>query len=331
METTAETTVGTAPVYSSSHPVYTISEAGERVELGLVDHREYEEDRRLRVPVLAAGGKTSVLGRGGSQFHIVDHWQAAEPMLDAGWKVQTLHHYQLGAQLIAFFTLPDIVLPDTISWDRLGGSQGGDSFLAMRLFTSLHLGHAIRYTIGIYRQVCSNGLVVKRLGLGSLVMRHVGHGEFGARKVADWLEERAAVLAQLQDVATRPLSIPVSCLDWAAGTLRHLAAKQNDQEEFLRTQPEFVVRPLKTLQQRLPGWGMGVLAEQLAMAQQGTDSISVLDLLNAVTNVADNGPRESRAWEIYRRVEPLYGALADLVDISAFKAGVPALPKGLLA
>lgn len=331
----------TAPVFSRSREIYGIGEGTQEPQgLGVLEYREYEKDRRLRVPVFHPANKPDkavVLGRASRQFSVIDPYAAAEPLLNAGMEPRSMHYFRDNTQLLAFFLLPGSEFKDLIGWDQWAEDKGQqDTMLAIRMRMSMHLGNAIRYSFGIFRQVCVNGLVVERLGLGNLSFRHLTTGDsdetgFKPEMVEDWLNKRAEELLKVRKQIANPPTIPSKALGWAVDTFDKLAdeGEQLQAREVLAAMPQFASRPIRTMLERMPRWSVPVMADQLhRLHDNGT--VSVVDLLNVLTNIADKSPRERRAWEVYRRLDPLYSAAKDLIDVSAFRAGLEPLPDTIL-
>lgn len=337
----SELTELTAPVFSRSREIYGIGEGTQEPQgLGVLEYREYEKDRRLRVPVFHPANKpdkTVVLGRASRQFSVIDPYAAAEPLFNAGLEPRSMHYFRDNTQLLAFFTMPGSEMLDSIGWDDWAENDGAQhSMFAVQMRMSMHLGNAIRYTLGVFRQVCVNGLVVERLGLGHMSFRHLTTGDsdevgFRPEMVEDWLNERAKKLAEVRDQITNPPTIKSKALGWAVDIFDKLAEdeKGENRGELLNSLPVFASRPIRTMLERMPRWSVPVMADQLhRLYDNGT--VSAMDILNALTNVADKSPRERRAWEIYRRLDPLYSATKDLVDVSAFRADLEPLPETIL-
>lgn len=55
------------------------------------------------------------------------------------------------------------------------GDDGDDSYVQLLLTNSHNGKSSFRFEVGIFRMICSNGLVIKSTDLGSLKIRHVGY------------------------------------------------------------------------------------------------------------------------------------------------------------
>lgn len=302
--------------------VFTIDAQGKKAPLGTLMYRDYDEDRRLRVPVLNGD---RVLGRASSQYKVVDHLTAVAPVQEYGFSPRTIHHFRGGSELIAFFSTddPSWQFKDPVAWDQemYGVSEG--LFLALKVHTSMRVGNAIRYAFGFWRQICVNGLVAECLNLG--VFR-VAHTAFDHGEVVDWMGECLEAFDQKQMTFD---TISTKALSWPTQAITTLVADVDAGDAYIAGQPNFARRPLSKVRSRLPTWGLESLSQQLEMAKSAK-KVSKVDLLNMLTSVSNSSPRHSEdnpiAWEVYRRMDPLASNLTELVEIGAFKAGVKGFP-----
>lgn len=295
-------------------PIYSITPASEKVKIGEVRYRDYDE-RAVRVPTFIPSGEDTSphsLGHASGQFKIIDHYSVLDPLLQEGFRPEILKHFRGGSEVLAVMTHPDLVVPDEIGWDRSKYSSAPSNLkFAVRVKSSLHFGTGIRATLGFFRIICTNGLISVALGMGHTSYKHTSYGGGIFR---EWINAR---MGELNGVPEYP-SLPSKVLDWP---IRALEAVSKD-EGAIENYPKFAAEPIGQLQRRLPAWGLPSLAQQLEMARSA-DSINPLDLLNMLTNSAqeDNRSDDGISWMMYRRMDPLFRSLYDLVEIGAFHAG----------
>jgi hypothetical protein len=300
--------------------LFTIDENGQRVELQQATYRDYDADRAVRVARLG----NSKIGVVSQNYQLVDHYQVAQPLLEAGFtSVDLLKHRADGIDMLAVLSHPDIVYEDTIGWDtHLFPTQDAKIHLAAKIDTSFRKGHGIRVTMGFMRVICKNGMVSYRLGLGNEVF---SHKDFRTESLTN-LVERTLRKKNPWERLTKENTIPSAALDWPIEQLERMA----EDPTYVFTLPRFASAPLEKLTRQIPGWGVGKMAEVLKAARQAED-FSLLDVLNVVTDVAalrpdrmgsDGGP----SWIMYNRLEPLTQHLIDVVDVGAFKAGLGTFP-----
>lgn len=108
------------------------------------------------------------------KYTFIPTYQIIEDMDKLGWKVcqavsmktEDDTQAQFGKHMIKFFN-PDIFI---------GDGQGGVEAYPQILIMNNHRGWGrFKFEIGVFRLVCSNGLVVKDKDMGSFVMRHLGY------------------------------------------------------------------------------------------------------------------------------------------------------------
>lgn len=317
MATKAKETRLTVDAFEGGIPVTSMDASGKPVKTGKIIYRDYEKDRSLRSVHFVGnqGGRTLSFGKTSGQYEFVNPYDFVRPLLDAGFEPRLHHPYNGGAALFAMFAHPEIEFPDLIGWDleQHGGSGAGMN-LAVLANANIRPGYLPSLVAGFFRQVCTNGLITKWLGLGEF--------RLGGRKdmasVPEWIEGRYRVLEgfSAERRSTRALG-------WPVGIMKELFDKDaGDPREFLSQQPVFVRQSLATMAS-LPKYAKGGLVENLEKLS-GEEDMCQLDLLNAITNTAikrtDEGT-ETR-WPIYRNLDLTHGALSMLVEAGAFKAGV---------
>lgn len=302
-------------------PFYSMNREGEKVLAGHILQRDYENDRRLRVPVVEETGV--VLGRTSSKWNIVDHYSAFLPALENGFEVKAYNSHRKGTEAMSFMSHPDLEIPKslTMDWDlSVHSGNERESFVGVRVVSSMKFGASIRYTLGIFRQICVNGLMAKTLGMGYLSMSHT---RFNVTEVNNWLQNRISYFTDIENNTPTFPEISSKILDWPIETLKRVG----DDPEYLASIPEFASSPVKTIQRYVPKWGVPKLAEQFELARENLALVSPLDLLNCVTNVTNMSPRRSSSndgifWNMYYCIDPVFEATIQLADIGAFMKDV---------
>lgn len=108
------------------------------------------------------------------RYSFLPTYQLIDDMEKLGWKVSdakmalTKNNVQktYGKHMITFFN-PDIFIKD---------DQGGVEAYPQVVVVNNHRGYGkLRFELGVFRLVCSNGLIVKDKDMGSFVLRHIGY------------------------------------------------------------------------------------------------------------------------------------------------------------
>ena len=345
LETTPEVSM-TVPAYETSRNMYTIDMQGNRVLMGKVTYRDYEDDRRVRNAKLLQGNKAYNLGGVSSLWNLVDPYQAIEPLLEAGFtNVDLLNHRAGGAAVKAVLSHPDFRFDEVIHWDTALFPERQDRknlYLAAKIDMGLRPGHAIRLSFGFYRVICHNGLVSTEFGMGNRVFNHVNflrHEELSLPSASKnalgpkWISEQAECLADqmgaggIQAFPELAARIDTQALDWTIDTLERYLEDEFSLEEL----PQFARKPFQKLTSQLPPWGSAALLEVLKQARL-EDAIGLLDVANMLTDVASPHTRDltgsqfrssdEMSWVVYDRFEPLMEHLRAAIEVGAFKKDI---------
>ena len=334
----------TVPAFERERQFWTIDKSGQRVPGGVARRRDYDTDRKVAHATMHGfDGRDYVIGQVGQMWSVVDHADVIEPLMQAGMtNVQLLNHRSGGTSVLAMLSNPDVQLKDVIGWDhdlltRHGRSERtGVLELGARISSSLRYGEAIHIEYGFWRIDCQNGMMTNVLGLGGHTFNHTSFGRYGedgrripmieiggrVERLTDEIDQAGGDVLRLPKLAPR---LPSVSLDW---TIDMLQRYEEDGAEAFAGLPDFARVPLEGLVQRMPTWSPRVLTETLQAARQD-DGVGVLDIVNAVTNVATLQPAriqsrmgDAPSWGIYDRLNPLAQALKDTIEIGAFKASV---------
>lgn len=140
------------------------------------------------------------------KYSFIPTFQIIEDMEKLGWKVcqavamsssdQVQQKY--GKHMIKFFN-PDIFIAD---------GQGGVEAYPQILIMNNHRGWGkFKFEIGVFRMVCSNGLVVKDKDMGSFVMRHLGYSFDELKKlVNDAVEALPGIVQKINVLSERTMT-----------------------------------------------------------------------------------------------------------------------------
>lgn len=109
-----------------------------------------------------------------AKYSFLPTYQIIDDMKKLGWEVceaktmqsKTGYQRMYGKHMVKFYN-PDIFISD---------GQGGVEAYPQIVVMNNHRGWGrFRFEIGVFRLVCSNGLIVKDKDMGSFVMRHMGY------------------------------------------------------------------------------------------------------------------------------------------------------------
>lgn len=122
--------------------------------------------------------KPYTLGFGSQHLDFVNPAGVMEILADRGWEISDQLAFKGGLQMITTFTNPTVTLDDIYDYDHKFWSNFNDSAVAgmrpaIHLETNLVVGKvAVSMLSGFLRMVCTNGLIIKLLGLPTLRFKH---------------------------------------------------------------------------------------------------------------------------------------------------------------
>lgn len=290
-------------------PFWTVTADGRVEQLGAVAYRDYEGSRRLRRLMFWDGvGREYTLGTCSNRFKIVDHLDCLMPFLERGFVIRR-RFVRRGTEGAFLLSHPEIVFDDLIQWDGLNVLGGGKSELSVMIWTDAYVGHASRFIAGFFRQVCSNGLVASLLNIGTMKVSHLSHTSEMVEKFCEDL-----VIGGLEGGSAALANVPwaeVSAAGWPIKLL--LGSVGKEYIEMIQDLPGLVHGPLQTLMAYNSETRMQ-LAEHL-VAACSEDKISVLDILNAITNVVED------RRDLYFGLDNTCKAVCNLIAIGALMSG----------
>jgi len=292
---------------------YSMNLSGEKYQVGSIHYRDYERKRQLRVPYFRTmKGEEYRLGKVTGAFQIIDHYTALEPLIHNGFVPQFVHPFRGNTLQTTLFSHPELQLPDFINWDSFG-ADADSLHLGVMVTSSLRPGRGLSYVGGLFRVICTNGLMSKILGCGYLA---TNHRNYQTSKIEEWSSRLVEDIwpNQLSDPQLYP-KVPTSSLSWGIDQLNGLS------RDVQLNLPSFAIEPLQNLQ-RLPNWAFPLLAGQLERLQSSQQELNIFDLLNALTNLVYHGD-ETRGphTRSMMRLESYFSSLIDIVEIGSFLSG----------
>lgn len=200
-----------------------------------------------------------------------------EPLVDQGWTIQNHQTMRGGICFVTTLAHPEITIPDFIGWDGLNKSKEGVLRPSIVVKGNLQNSGTIEVIAGFFRLVCINGLVAKVLGMGHLNLN------FRTFKVADvrQLADRQSLTTDIVPMKT----YQTSTFGHVAGLLTNL----HSGDETIDHLPQLLRRPVTTLLQDFGARSQQSLTHQFEMMSEAEiPTISVMDILNALTNASRN-------------------------------------------
>lgn len=309
--------VRTVDVVGSSRPVTYLNADGEEELVGHYRADTYGDDNVLNHLFQPAGEKIwKSLGSSKQGFKFVNHTDVMEPIMEAGWQIQDQLVGKNGADVFTVFSNPDgerykdLVSWDLPLWNNAGGSNTnelGTLQEGLVLSTSIRPGKALKMNIGLFRLVCTNGLIIEALDLGSTKMNH---RTFKLENITDILSERDRVDGFRGEYVGKPTAIlgvqDLLTRQWA-GDL-----PENEIPFFLRNE-------LSTLS-RLPKWYQEPLQDFLDHMVNVDGNIHMLDVLNATTGALNytrqvDGGSDHAFDRVFTSMDPITEKLSNLLGI----------------
>jgi len=175
--------------------------------------------------------------------------------------------------------------------------------VSVKVESSLRARYGFGVTAGLYRLVCTNGLISEVLGMGRVRMNHLNYSTTKMAEFAQGLE------ATLESRATAPSAL----LDDVLDVLDRIDEEAASINRLMRT-------PALAIAANGAGGRSDALCDNLAALRDNTTEFSVLDLMGAHTNVANVS---SNPFTVYRNADVVVGALRDMVDLVGMKHNVP--------
>lgn len=235
----------------------------------------------------------------------LDHTQVYEPLLEQGWTVQQHDIQRGGLDATTIFSYPDVQFKDPVDWDHrlFANDLLGNPFLSPSIMVRANVKAGSRYhvTAGLFRLICTNGLVAQALGLGHAnftIWRDLASTVSGTVKQ---IGDDARTMAPFDEKTSR--LFPTRSTRWLATALR---------EEDDSLKPEMISDAIKALTRHLDPAERAALALNFALmaTQHASPTVSVIDILNGITNASP-----SRA---YSSLDAALQAANDLLELGEY-------------
>ena len=249
-------------------------------EIGMVSRTNYDPNSRDSIRELAFTpndrSKSYPMGIDHRNLSVIDHQPLLAPMLDEGWDVASIRTLRGGSKIAATFTHPEVTVADNITYDGL--NDGRPQHVSIVVMAEPKKGLSYQLMGGLFRLVCTNGLVAKALDLGSI------RGSGTARLTPESLSVKVrqfsnTVIAKAQGERPdyRLSTLTKSGIEW----MTTLTTPREDG----RAAPDFIRTNFESLTRHFTAQQMGEFGEQLHMFLDSTDDLTILVLLNMITNV----------------------------------------------
>lgn len=313
-----------------------LGEVISRVYMGeKVQRHEFEPASGSDQLVTGATKKSKYsLGPTTTQFQFVDHETAVKPLIKNGYHIEK---QLLGKGGLSLYSILSPVNPieweDSIHWDEslwnpVPGAKMRESVIVS---TSIKPGKGIWYSRGIFRLICTNGLVSEIMNFGQIRMNHAN---FDSDKILDAMN----IKKELKEGERRgPLVGNIRGAKRLIDTLHRVAEFQgidqqsdDEDEEEENTQalrledvPLFARSAVNTLTSQPTWYTQGLIDQFEAMVNyfKGKDSQGVyaVDLINATTSPFNLRARNqevetfrpiSRGPAVAKSVSHLLGAMS---------------------
>lgn len=267
-------------------------------------------------------------GFGSGSLTVINPADFQKPLLDSGWQIRDQYQGFGGSALNTTYILPDRAYDDPYHFDReLWGERGDLNSLhvAVQMETNIRPGHmAVRITPGLFRLVCTNGLIARVMGLGSFELKHAeGLNNFSTEEL----------IARVHGMTADFGSLPQGAYLGSARTL----AKANDvlkrfyDETFVNKNvspamellgKSFAVFSAKGYNAINSGMTKGFIDMMDRVVSQGRD-VYAIDVLNAYTSAVNlrragavNGGANFSAFRALQATEPVVEAVAQMSAIA---------------
>lgn len=279
--------------------------------LGHLISREYEGEQVQRHSFIDNAGNERNLGPTTTEFQMIKHTDAIEPLLREGYSVTDQSLLKGGSVVLTILkNKDDEGINDPISWDNdyWVDSQSRNSrlFNAIMVKTSIKPGTGFTYRRGYFRMICTNGLFSQILDLGHSNMNHRNFS----------IDRMMGQLNISRGTADTP-ELKGHFLGNQNGLKKTIDFLHQDIETYAQTDeiPHYLNKPISTIA-RFPNWYLTGLNEQLERISESQGSIYALDLVNAATNVINyhrHGESERAADRLINRVDSLTDSLSALI------------------
>ncbi len=284
--------MNTVIVSEETKPINVFDEDFHHVQIGTVQSRIYEGENVVRHAFTTEDGHEVVLGATRTAFQNLDYAEILDPLLEMGFIITKFYLVRRGINLITYLEPGEdrALLKDPTSWDRgywtdrypnrknLGGLREMISVTA-----SLKPGRGFHFDYGLYRLICTNGMVAKILGFPTL---HFNHANFNPEAL------RSMNGTDVPGLFSGKSHIEVGN---KAGVQLFKNFMVNMEEAGPPPLPFYLREEISVLT-RLPTWFSQALILSLELyLANGPSKFTLIDLMNAVTNPISMSPEHDGA------------------------------------
>jgi hypothetical protein len=309
-------------VSESRRPVQYLDPQGQLITPGDMVSRVYEGEavqRHQFEAMTKSGLKIYRLGPTTTKFNFVNHTDALMPFLNSGFAITRQQVIRGGLQL--FTELQPIephYIPDPISWDdamwrNLPVPREHGLNETVVVISATRPKKAISFKRGWFRLICTNGMTVQVLGLGSLRLNHV---QFSSDKVRAFLNSTNPIVKKTGDNQERLVGPWVGTkkgaerlqhviTDYMLPGIGHIVEPDEDGgdvdddnlddapvPEIEQNVPMFIRNSIRPLA-RQPRWFLQDMVLQLGaiVDNKDGDKVYAMDIVNALTNPLQRAPQ----------------------------------------
>lgn len=303
----------TITIKPEARPITYLDKQGVEQQLGNVVAEDYNREVRrfLFEPVTSNPWANEskkygeyVLGAGSKSMGFINPADVQRPILNAGWKIQDQVAYKGGLMMRTTFIAEDRSFQDPIDYDLEFWSnrkEMGKMFPSITVDTCLQIGRvAARISAGIYRLLCTNGLVSSVMGLASLSFNHV---EWDPAVLEESIDGLGA--GDINQLIRGPEISRLSSIARAVKIIRRYRA-ESDSETGLSAPMKYLNEHFKSISPNVvKPWAIDAYLNQLDMyvqcydvingANRGLDTkpVYAVDLINAYTSGVNHRRMES--------------------------------------
>lgn len=286
------TALGKVVVSEESKPVEFLDNDGNVQSLGNVVSRVYEGEDVQRHTFKSIRGNDGdgveyMLGTSRERENVfINHVEPMQVLHDHGYQKRDMVLAMGGTELFTIWDNPEgVEYDDPILWDKSMWAHrsdlGGSLTESIIQRGSIRPGRGISFQRGLFRMICTNGLVSEILGLGKV---RYNPGNWNPQSLeADLFGQDVAVLAQEQIMGERiGNKYSVTRFGNLMKNLRERPAEEK--AEYLAGLPKFV-RPMVSPFGRVPKWYLEEIEKQTELFDaSGLQDVHELDVSNILTN-----------------------------------------------
>lgn len=277
-------------VLTQTQELYTFGSEAQKI---LVPNRHlaevvYEQENLSRYEVVDNDGDlVHDLGPvKGEDLSVVPHEDVLSHLLDHGFEIQRIIYKNAGVHMIAEvtpkpgmgFTTSDMITWDHSIWQDRAEYRNRNLSELLKVSNQIVPGHRTRYDFGLWRMICTNGLMSKEFNISGASF---SPGQWSPQQV------------NTEVLGNRDWN-PDYTLGKYVGTVQGLNSLQDlmvrmemDDINPYREIPAFLQKPVETLG-RLPRWFNSRIQDQFDLMRSNMDrDIHTLDVLCAVTNAVN--------------------------------------------